>query len=85
MQQPDIFIRDKKKNEIILIEVGITSQEQLITVETEKKRKYDLLAKELSMMYKVRIIPYVMTWDGIVSVYHKTYLKELGVTPNIEA
>ncbi|KAF7680920.1 hypothetical protein TCON_2461 [Astathelohania contejeani] len=36
---PDIFIYDKKENEIILAEVGITSQDNLQIVETEKKRK----------------------------------------------
>ncbi|KAF7684614.1 hypothetical protein TCON_0200 [Astathelohania contejeani] len=37
--RPDIFIYDKKENEIILVEVGITSQDNLQIVETEKKRK----------------------------------------------
>ena len=31
------------------------------------------------------IIPYVITWDGVVTNYHSKYLKELGVTQNIEA
>ena len=50
-------------------------------------RKYDLLANELALTYKSRskIIPYVMTWDGIVSVFHKKYIKDLGITKNIEA
>lgn len=50
-------------------------------------RKYDLLANELSMMYKckVRIVPYVMTWDGIVTTYHKKYIELLGISQNIEA
>ncbi|KAF7683547.1 hypothetical protein TCON_1240 [Astathelohania contejeani] len=39
--RPDIFIYDKKDNEIILVEVGITSQDNLQIVETEEKRKYD--------------------------------------------
>ncbi|TBU13440.1 hypothetical protein CWI38_0430p0010 [Hamiltosporidium tvaerminnensis] len=65
--RPDIFILDKKKNKITLIEVGITSQDSLQIVETEKLRKYDLLANELGLIYKcsVEIIPYVMTWDEI--------------------
>ncbi|TBU00226.1 hypothetical protein CWI37_1072p0010, partial [Hamiltosporidium tvaerminnensis] len=41
--RPDIFILDKRKNKITLIEVGITSQDSLQIVETEKLRKYDLL------------------------------------------
>ena len=37
--RPDIVIHDKKRREIILIE--ITSQDQLQIVENEKRRKYD--------------------------------------------
>ncbi|TBU03656.1 hypothetical protein CWI36_0887p0020, partial [Hamiltosporidium magnivora] len=56
-------------------------------VETEKLRKYDLLANELGLIYKcsVEIIPYVITWDGIVTKYHKTYLKRLQIPMNVEA
>ncbi|TBU11133.1 hypothetical protein CWI38_1365p0020, partial [Hamiltosporidium tvaerminnensis] len=82
--RPDIFILDKKKNKITLIEVGITSQDSLQIVETEKLRKYDLLANELGLIYKcsVEIIPYVMTWDGIVTKYHKSHLKRLEIPMN---
>ncbi|TBU15418.1 putative Dcp1-like decapping protein, partial [Hamiltosporidium tvaerminnensis] len=85
--RPDIFILDKKKNKITLIKVGITSQDSLQIVETEKLRKYDLLANELGLIYKcsVEIIPYVMTWDGIVTKYHKSYLKRLEIPMNVEA
>ncbi|TBU20063.1 reverse transcriptase, partial [Hamiltosporidium tvaerminnensis] len=85
--RPDIFILDKKKNKITLIEVGITSQDSLQTLETEKLRKYDLLANELGLIYKcsVEIIPYVMTWDGIVIKYHKSHLKRLEIPMNVEA
>ncbi|TBU02638.1 hypothetical protein CWI37_0440p0050, partial [Hamiltosporidium tvaerminnensis] len=70
-----------------LIEVGITSQDSLQIVETEKLRKYDLLANELGLIYKcsVEIIPYVMTWDGIVTKYHKSHLKRLEIPMNVEA
>ncbi|TBU20284.1 hypothetical protein CWI38_0097p0070, partial [Hamiltosporidium tvaerminnensis] len=85
--RPEIFILDKKKNKITLIEVGITSQDSLQIVETEKLRKYDLLANELGLIYKcsVEIIPYVMTWDGIVTKYHKSHLKRLEIPMNVEA
>ena len=81
------MIHDKKKKMITIIEVGVTSQDQLQTVESEKKRKYDILAKELGAMHKcaTKIIPFVLTWDGIVTKYHKTYCKELGITKKIEA
>ncbi|TBU08033.1 reverse transcriptase [Hamiltosporidium tvaerminnensis] len=73
--RPDIFILDKKKNMITLREVKITSQ------------KYGLLTNELGLIYKcsVKIIPYVMTWDCIVTKYHKSHLKRLEIPMNVEA
>ncbi|KAF7682554.1 hypothetical protein TCON_2221 [Astathelohania contejeani] len=66
--RPDIFMNDKKENEITSVEVGITSQDNLQIVKTEKKRKYDFLANKLGLLCKAKtnIIPYVMTWDGVV-------------------
>jgi len=66
---------------ITLIEVEITSQDSLQSVECEKLRKYDVLANELGQMHKakVKVIPYVLTWDG---KYHDTYAKALGVASN---
>ena len=46
LNKSDIGVFDKVKKEITIIEVGITSQECLQTVELEKRRKYDLLANE---------------------------------------
>ena len=85
--KPDILVIDRKSKLITIIEIGITSQNQLITVETEKKRKYDVLANHLGQLHKMKtkIIPWVMTWDGIVTKTHKYYLKELGIGSNIEA
>ncbi|EQB62138.1 hypothetical protein NAPIS_ORF00286, partial [Vairimorpha apis BRL 01] len=56
-------------------DVGITSFDNLRAVETEKKHKYDLLANHCGAMngYKTRIIPYVMTWEGITTTFHKKY------------
>ena len=85
--RPDLFVYDKKKKEITLIEVGITNFDLLNQVENEKLRKYDLLGSELAMMYKckVKIVPYVMTWEGVVTNYQKKYNKEIGIQPKIEA
>ncbi|TBU13810.1 hypothetical protein CWI38_0335p0050 [Hamiltosporidium tvaerminnensis] len=33
----------------------------------------------------VYIIPYVITWDGIVTKYHEIYLKRLQISKNVEA
>ncbi|KAF7683617.1 hypothetical protein TCON_1173 [Astathelohania contejeani] len=77
----DQIYYDKRENEIILFEVSITSQDDLQIVETEKKKKYDVLANELGLLYKVKtkIILHVMTWDGVVTKYHSNYLKELNI------
>ncbi|KAI4290998.1 hypothetical protein PAPHI01_0272 [Pancytospora philotis] len=85
--RPDILVHDKKRKEIILIEVGITGQDRLHTVETEKARKYDVLANKLKqeMQCKTKTISYVMTWDGVVTKYHRKYSKEIGITDSIEA
>ncbi|KAF7670581.1 hypothetical protein TCON_2800, partial [Astathelohania contejeani] len=48
---PDIFIYDKKENEIILVEVGIASQNNLQVVETEKKKKHVFSANESGLLY----------------------------------
>ena len=85
--RPDIFVMDKKKKEITLIEIGITNLDLLTRVENEKTRKYDLVANELVLSYKcrVKIIPYVMTWDGVVTKYHKKHSNEIGLQPKVEA
>ncbi|TBU20635.1 hypothetical protein CWI38_0042p0080 [Hamiltosporidium tvaerminnensis] len=59
----DIYIFDKRKNNITLI---------------DKPRKYDRLENEME------IIPYLMTWDGIVTKYLKTYVKRLQIPINVE-
>lgn len=59
----------------------------LTQVENEKTRKYDLLANEIALSYKckVKIIPYVMTWEGLVTKYHKKHRNEIGIQPKTEA
>ncbi|KAF7682659.1 hypothetical protein TCON_2125 [Astathelohania contejeani] len=85
--RPNIFIYDKRENMVILVEIGITGQDNLQQVEVEKKRKYDLLASELGILYKAKtkITPYVLTWESVLTKYHRSYLKELRFTPQIEA
>ena len=85
--RPDLFVYDKKRKEITLIEVGITNLDLLTQVENEKTRKYDLIANEISLSYKckVKIIPYVMTWEGLVTKYHKKHRNEIGISLKTEA
>nr|XP_013180906.1 unnamed protein product [Papilio xuthus] len=75
------------QKEIIIVEVGITSIDNLQQVETEKLRKYDLIANELSQIYgfKSSIIPYVVKWDGVVTKYHDIHRRRLGISDRIEA
>ena len=63
------------------------SEDCLQTVEVEKLRKYDLLANEMGQIYKckVHVIPIVITWDGIVTKFHKSYCKQLGIEKYIKA
>ncbi|TBU07484.1 hypothetical protein CWI36_0268p0060 [Hamiltosporidium magnivora] len=81
------FILDKRKKKMTLIEVGIAFWNSLQIVEIERLRKYDLLANELSLIYKcsVEIIPYMMTLGGLVTKYHKTYAKGVQIPRNVEA
>ncbi|KAI5168551.1 hypothetical protein PAEPH01_0224 [Pancytospora epiphaga] len=59
----------EKRREITLIEGGITSQDRLVTVETEKMHKYDVFANKLGQECGCRThtILYVMTWDGVIA------------------
>ncbi|KAI5175433.1 hypothetical protein PAEPH01_2147 [Pancytospora epiphaga] len=43
--------------------------------------KYDVLANKLGQEYgcRTRIIPYVMTWDGVVTKYHRRHSKDIGI------
>ena len=33
---------------------------------------------------KVEIIPYVITWEGIVIIYHKRYVEEIRISNHIQ-
>ncbi|EQB59931.1 hypothetical protein NAPIS_ORF02501, partial [Vairimorpha apis BRL 01] len=68
-------------------DVGITSFDNLRAVETEKKHKYDLHANNCGAMngYKTRIIPYVMTWEGTTTTFHKKYRSELNLDCRTQA
>ncbi|XP_029655888.1 uncharacterized protein LOC115229719 [Octopus sinensis] len=54
-KKPDIFIYGKRENLIWLIEVGVTSIDNLKSVEVEKLHKYDILASELQLIHKAKV------------------------------
>ncbi|KAI5170495.1 hypothetical protein PAEPH01_1481 [Pancytospora epiphaga] len=37
------------------------------------------------MKCKTKIILYVMTWDGVVTNYHKQYSREISLADSVEA
>ncbi|GIX62517.1 reverse transcriptase domain containing protein [Babesia caballi] len=71
--RPDIIAGDKRKNRITIVEIGITSQNNLVKTEMEKKDKYQDLGKQMKFQTfgnhdtEIVIIPWVMTWDGVVA------------------
>jgi hypothetical protein len=85
--RPDLVVIDKGIKEILIVEVGITSADNLQQVESEKLRKYDILASELSQLYgfKATIIPYVLKWDGVVTKFHAIYRRRLEISDRVEA
>ncbi|KAM0687072.1 hypothetical protein COBT_001696, partial [Conglomerata obtusa] len=50
-------------------------------------QKYDILAKELGMIYKCnsRIVPYVITWDGLMMMFYKQYCILLEIPAETDA
>ncbi|KAL6120350.1 hypothetical protein NUSPORA_02932 [Nucleospora cyclopteri] len=53
----------------------------------KKLKQYNLLANELSLIYKckVEIIPFIYTWDNVITKYHSMYVKKLSILPKIQA
>ncbi|GIX62315.1 reverse-transcriptase domain containing protein,putative [Babesia caballi] len=89
--RPDIIVADKRKNRITIVEIGITSQNNLVKTEMEKKDKYQDLGKQMKFQTfgnhdtEIVIIPWVMTWDGVVTEFHNSYRRQLGISDRMEA
>ncbi|KAI5169197.1 hypothetical protein PAEPH01_0519 [Pancytospora epiphaga] len=45
-----------------------------------KRNFYMVLGQEYGCRTHINIILYVMTWDGMVTKYHRRYLKGIGAT-----
>ncbi|XP_076384077.1 uncharacterized protein LOC143261734 [Megalopta genalis] len=37
------------------------------------------------ILSRTKIVPYVLTWDGVITKFHKKYLHELGIQDSLEA
>ncbi|GIX65778.1 variant erythrocyte surface antigen-1, alpha subunit [Babesia caballi] len=57
----------------------------------EKKDKYQDLGKQMKFQTfgnhdtEIVIIPWVMTWDGVVTEFHNSYRRQLGISDRMEA
>ncbi|TBU09631.1 hypothetical protein CWI38_2132p0020 [Hamiltosporidium tvaerminnensis] len=82
----EIIVEPKIITDITLIEVRIYSQDSLRIFETREPGKHDQLTNQSGLIYKfsVKVIPYVMTWDSIMPLCHKTYIKSLQIPMNVE-
>ncbi|XP_029657979.1 uncharacterized protein LOC115232293 [Octopus sinensis] len=82
----DTIVYDKKENMITIIEVGITSQDNLQKVEVKKLHKYDLLANEIVLLHsaKVQIVPIVLTWNAITTKFYPKYCQKLKLPDKIK-
>ncbi|XP_029655748.1 uncharacterized protein LOC115229554 [Octopus sinensis] len=72
---------------ITIIEIGITSQDNLQKMEVEKLHKYDLLASEIGLLHsaKVQIVPIVLTLDAITTKFYPKYCQKLKLPDKIKS
>jgi hypothetical protein len=80
--KPDIFILDKVKKELIIVEVGITS----FDTNSGNREEKQISSNHCAAIHKVantKIIPYVMTWEGVVTKQY--HCRDLGIDRKIEA
>ncbi|KAI5170899.1 hypothetical protein PAEPH01_1535 [Pancytospora epiphaga] len=64
-------------------EIGVDIRVSIgIKITVMSQIKYDIFANKLGQEYGRRtpIIPYVMTWDVVVTNYHRRYLKDIETT-----
>ena len=83
--KPDLLAIDKANKEGIIVDVRITAPELLDLAESEKIQKYDSLANELQGMYGlvgVKIIPIIISWEGVMSKQVAKNLTYLGLAPS---
>ena len=74
--RPDIVAIDKKKKFGIIIDVAVVNPSLITSTENEKISKYDPLSDQLKHIYKlkkVKVIPYVIGFDGSVSTNNRNY------------
>ncbi|KAF9761200.1 hypothetical protein NGRA_2793 [Nosema granulosis] len=84
--RPELVVLDKSNKEILIVDVDITSSENLQQVETEKSKKYYILANELSQILWIQNMYNFLcaNVDGVVTIYHDNHRRRLGIFNRID-
>lgn len=83
--RPDITIIDKKEREGIFIDVAIPANRNIRRTYTEKRNRYSELAVEIKRSWnlkKVKIIPIVISAEGIIHKELREDIRKLGLRQN---
>ena len=83
----DLVFIDKKKREVVIIDVAIPGDDRVKDKELEKLEKYQLLKDEIAKVWRMRkviVVPVVIAALGAVSVNFKEYMKRTGVNVRLE-
>ena len=86
-RRPDLVFIDKKKREVVIIDVAIPGDDRVKDKELEKLEKYQLLKDEIAKVWRMRkviVVPVVIAALGAVSVNFKEYMKRTGVNVTLE-
>ena len=84
-RRPDLVIKDKRKNECLIVDFAIPSDSRIEMKEYEKLEKYQDLARELKKLWNmnVRVIPIIIgALETIPRDLHQR-LKEIGIETKI--
>ena len=83
----DLVFIDKKKREVVIIDVAIPGDDRVKDKELEKLEKYQQLKDEIAKvwcMWKVIVVTVVIGAVEAISVNFKEYMKLIGVNLRLE-
>ena len=86
-RRPDIFVVDKKKKEVKLIDIAIPGDSRLKDKEQEKNEKYEQLKEEIARLWnmkKVTGIPVVIGALGCISNCFGSYMEKIGAEVKLQ-
>ena len=85
--RPDLVIKDHNRKMIYLVDVAVSHRNGITTKEREKIIKYETVRRELCQRtgYQAIVIPYVISWDGNVSIENWKYRKIMGISDKLHS